>query len=130
MQQSDSGDSYTDPFNVQEEIRCGDSLLYAMQFSNGTGPTDITGFNFIYTVKNSRDDLDVDAVLQTKYAAPAGIDSQGGQLAFEAITPDQGSVVPPANYVFDLRYKTPANQVATLSEGTINFKQPVGRLLT
>lgn len=131
MEQSDGQDPYSEPFNVSEELACGDSLIYAMQFGNGAGPTDISGFQFVYTAKRSTDDPDDQAVVQTRYTAQEGTEqSQAGLLSFEAITMAVSADVPPGLYQFDLRYMTPAAMAATLSRGTVNFVQPVGRNLT
>jgi hypothetical protein len=130
MQQADSSDPYIDPFHVHEEIRAGDSLLYNMQFQNGDGPLDITGYVFLFTAKRSKLDDDSLAVAQTRLPAPPGTVSQGGVLAFEAITNAQSENIPPdATYVMDIRYITPANMVATIVDGDITVKRPVGQNL-
>lgn len=130
MQQADSSDPYTDPFNVHEEIRAGDSLLYLMNFQNGSGPLDITGYIFLFTAKCSKLDDDSLAVAQTRYAVLPGTLSQSGRLSFEAITSGQSNQIPPdATYVMDIRYITPANMVATIVEGDITVKRPVGHNL-
>jgi hypothetical protein len=130
MQQADSSDPYIDPFHVHEEIRAGDSLLYAINFQNGTGPLDITGFVFLYTAKRSVLDDDSLAVVQTRYAVPPGTIAQNGVLSFEAINQAQSNNIPPdTTYVMDLRYITPANMVATIVVGDITVKRPVGHNL-
>lgn len=131
MQQSDSGDPYIDPFNVQEEIRAGDSLLYLLRFQNGTGPVDVTGYQFVFTAKRSRSDPDSAAVVQTFYTALPGSVSQSGMVALEAITREQSANIPPdETYVIDVRYLTTADQAATIVDGTMAVLQPVSQNLT
>jgi hypothetical protein len=128
MQQADSTDPYIDPYFVHEEIRAGDSLLYAINFQNGSGPLDITGFVFLFTAKRSKLDDDSVAVVQTRYSVPPGTIAQSGVLSFEAINNAQSSSIPPdTTYVMDLRYITPANMVATIVDGNITVKRPVGQ---
>jgi hypothetical protein len=130
MQQADSSDPYIDPFHVHEEIRAGDSLLYILNFSNGIGPLDITGYVFLFTAKRSKLDDDSLAVAQTRYPAPPGTVSQGGSLSFEAITNAQSKNIPAdTTYVMDIRYITPANMVATIVDGELTVKRPVGQNL-
>jgi hypothetical protein len=128
MQQADSSDPYTDPFNVRETIRAGDSLLYLLNFSNGTGPQDVTSYQFVYTAKRSKLDPDSAAVVQTFYTAQTGSQSQAGQVPFEAITTELSRNIPADQiYVFDVRYRTPADQVATIIEGYLTVQRPVSQ---
>lgn len=128
MQQADSSDPYIDPFNVQETLRQGDSLLYVLNFSNGTGALDVTGYSFVYTAKRNRSDPDSAAVVQTFYNAIPGADSTAGRVPFEAIAEGPSSLIPPnVNYVFDIRYRTPANMTATIAEGSIFIVQPISQ---
>jgi hypothetical protein len=131
MQQADSSDPYADPFNVKETIRVGDSLIYLFQFGNGTGPLDITGYQFVFTAKKSKSDPDSAAVAQTFYTAQSGTVSQAGQLAFEAINRLQSEAIPgDATYEMDLRYLTPANQGTTFIHGWLTVITPVGQSFT
>jgi hypothetical protein len=131
MQQADSSDPYADPFNVKEEIRQGDSLLYLLQFQNGTGPLDVTGYQFVFTAKKSRLDPDSAAVAQTFYTCLTGAQSVAGQVPFEAITRETSENIPgDATYEFDIRYLTPADQAATIIHGFLTVVTPMGRNLT
>src|SRR5260370_39456211 len=103
MQQADSSDPYIDPFNVHEEIRAGDSLLYILNFQNGVGPLDVTGYIFLFTVKRSRDDDDSLALAQTRYTCLPGSVSQSGVVSFEALTRFQSGNIPSnQTYVIDI----------------------------
>jgi hypothetical protein len=132
MQQADSSDPYIDPFHVHEEIRAGDSLLYSLNFQpNGTGPQDVTGYIFVFTVKRSKTDPDSQAVAQTFYTCQPGTVSQIGVVAFEALTRQQSGIIPPdETYLMDIRYLTPADQSATIVEGELTVIRPVGQNLT
>jgi len=131
MQQADNpANPYIDPFAVTETIRQGDTLLYLLNFADGAGPIDITGYQFVFTVKRQRTDPDSAALSQSFLTAIPGTQSQGGLLAFEAITTAQSSLIPPEQrYVFDLRYMTTAHQVGTLAEGELNVRQPISQNL-
>jgi|SRR5215472_697615 len=131
MQQADSADPYADPFNVKETIRQGDSLLYLLQFMNGTGGLDITDYQFVFTAKKSKLDPDSAAVAQTFLKTVPGAQTTGGILPFEAITMDQSKNIPPdATYVMDVRYMTPGSQAATIIAGEITVLRPVSQNLT
>lgn len=131
MQQADSSDPYADPFNVRETIRQGDSLLYLMQFQNGTGGLDITGYEFVFTAKKSRSDPDSAAAAQTFATALPGTQSQDGVLALEAINPTQSNAMPgDTTYEMDLRYRTPGGQAATVVHGFVTVLVPVGQTFT
>lgn len=131
MQQADSSDPYIDPFNVREEIRAGDSLLYVLKFQNGGGPIDVTAFQFVFTAKRSRGDPDSSAAAQTFYTCQPGSQSTGGIVSFEAIAREVSATMPPdQTYLIDIRYLTPADQVATIVEGTLNVINPVSQNLT
>jgi len=131
MQQADSSDPYADPFDVKETIRQGDSLLYLLQFQNGTGGLDITDYWFVFTAKKSKLDPDSAAVVQTFYKAQPGAQSIGGILPFEVIPMDKSSNIPPdATYVMDVRYMTPGAQAATIIAGELTVLRPVGQNLS
>lgn len=131
MQQADSSDPYADPFHVKETIRQGDSLLYLMQFQNGTGGLDITDYSFVFTAKRSKLDPDSAAVVQTFYKTVPGAQSVAGLLPFEAIPPFSSAKIPPdATYVMDVRYMTPSGDVATIIEGELTVLRPVSQALT
>jgi hypothetical protein len=131
MQQADSGDPYADPFQVKETIRQGDSLLYLLQFQNGSGGLDITDYQVVFTAKRSKLDPDSAAVVQTFYKAIPGTQSIGGILPFEAIPPFSSDQIPPdATYVMDVRYMTPSGDVATIIEGDLTVLRPVSQNLT
>jgi hypothetical protein len=131
MQQADSSDPYIDPFHVHEEIRAGDSLLYALNFQNGSGPLDVTGYIFVFTVKRSKMDDDSLAVAQSYYTCQPGTISQSGVVSFEALTRQQsGNITPDETYVMDVRYLTPADQAATIVEGELTVIRPISQNLT
>jgi hypothetical protein len=128
MQQADSTDPYIDPFNVREEIRAGDSLLYLLNFQNGNGPQDVTGYQFVFTAKRSKLDPDSAAVAQTFYTCLTGTQSVNGLVPFEAISREKSALIPPdVTYVMDIRYLTPADQAATVVEGYISVIRPVSQ---
>lgn len=131
MQQADNpANPYIDPFHVCETIRQGDTLLYLLNFADGAGPIDITGYQFVCTVKRMKTDPDNVALSQSFLTALPGTQSQSGLLAFEAITTGQSSLIPAEQrYVFDIRYLTTAHQTGTLVEGELNVKQPVSQNL-
>src|SRR5262252_8948145 len=110
MQQADNpANPYIDPFRVSESIRQGDTLLYLLNFADGAGAIDITGYQFVFTVKRQRTDPDSAAVSQSFLTALPGSQSQGGLLAFEVISTAKSSLIPPEQrYVFDMRYLTTA----------------------
>jgi hypothetical protein len=131
MQQADSADPYADPFHIKETIRQGDSLLYLMQFQNGTGGLDITDYQFVCTVKKSKLDSDSLAVSQSFLKTVPGTQTTNGILPFEAIPAyNSGNIPPDATYVIDVRYVTPGGQVATIIEGDITVLRPVSQNLT
>jgi hypothetical protein len=131
MQADNPANPYIDPLNVREVLRQGDSLLYALNFSDGAGPIDITGYVFVCTVKIARSDPDSSALAQNYVTAPSGTQSQGGLLAFEALPTGLTTKIPaPATYVMDVRYTTTAAQVGTVIDGTLEMIHPVTQNLT
>jgi len=126
MQQADSSDPYADPFNVRETIRQGDSLLYLLQFQNGTGGLDITDYQFVFTAKRSKLDPDSAAVAQTFLKTVPGAQTLNGILPFEAITHQTSENIPPdTTYEMDVRYMTPGAQAATIIAGKLTVLRPV-----
>ncbi|RLA60688.1 MAG: hypothetical protein DRQ89_12450 [Epsilonproteobacteria bacterium] len=93
---------------------------------------DISGDKFYFTVKDSADQEDSDAVVQVSTVAPADATSQAGIVIIPVSAADTASVIP-GTYDYDLvwlKLASAPGERDTLQHGTVYFEQAVTRAQT
>lgn len=112
-------------------IRIGDSHLIKVTVRDASTnlPVDITGDKFFFTVKDSKNFLDADAVLQVELTAPSGASSTGGVMLFN-IPKESTNLVDPGSYFYDITWLSsnsdPGNR-HPVQQGGVSFILPVTR---
>jgi hypothetical protein len=90
---------------------------YVQMFCECEGPVDITGWQFMYKIKESLDPDDPNillAVLWTEKNGTCGITSL-------IIIPKLSAAVPDGRYAWDFKYRTPSGFVSTIRRGIIDI---------
>ena len=97
------------------------SLLIGDRATNT--PIDITGYTFYYTLKNSNDDLDVNAVYQKSWTDH--VDAENGQTNWAvaaSVTKDLSG-----DYYYDISMIDNAGEVTTILYGIATFNKDTTR---
>lgn len=92
-------------------------------------PVDISGDKFYFTVKDTPDQPDAAAVIQTSVIAPADANSTNG-IAIIPVSSADTAAVEPGNYYYDIswvRTVSAPGDVLPVEQGTIGFYYPVTR---
>src|SRR5215475_13287933 len=102
--------------NSAWELIQGDALaFYIEMFCDCPNPVDITGWQFMFTVKESLDPTDPNnlcSVLWTETKGACGVTAL-------IVIPKLTATIPERVYAFDLKYRTPSNLVQTIERGTL-----------
>ena len=94
------------------DLRQGDDYSIEIKYPAGT---DITGFRFYFTLKNSFDELDADAVLQYSTTAGSGtLDTPLLGSCVMTVPAASTASVAPGGYFYDLQAADNGGHVVTL----------------
>ena len=110
--------------DLPDQVR-GDTWKFTFVFKDtNNAAIDITGLQYWFTVKESRDDTDAVAGVQVgPFVAEAG-DALLGQLDL-TVSPVQTNDLDPKTYYYDLQEVNASNEVSTLLLGRVKVKQDI-----
>lgn len=109
------GEQY--PYNEVWEVIQGDALAaYIEMFCDCPTPVDVTGWQFMFEVKESLDPSDPNILCAVLWTA------RGGECGTTAliVIPKLTANIPDGRYAFDLKYRTPSQLVGTIRRGELN----------
>ncbi|MDD5265448.1 MAG: hypothetical protein PHU43_11530 [Candidatus Bipolaricaulis sp.] len=105
----------------------GDTFVKSLAFKDSAAAAiDITGWTIWFTIKNSTDDADADAIIQKKitvHTSPAAGLSAISMTAAETDSFD-------STYKYDIQIKKADGTIRTVLEDTITFTKDVTRSTT
>ena len=94
----------------------GDSKTYALNFTDGTNPIDITGYIIFFTVKNKSDDADNDDSALITKTITVHTDPTEGQT--QVVLDSTDTTIAIGKYNYDFQFKTDSGAVSTIEKGT------------
>lgn len=110
--------------DLPDQVR-GDTWKFTFVFKDtNNAAIDITGLQYWFTVKESRDDSDGLAGVQVGPFVADAADALIGQLDL-TISPVQTEDLDPKTYYYDLQEVNASNEVSTLLLGRVKVKQDV-----
>jgi hypothetical protein len=110
--------------DLPDQVR-GDTWKFTFVFKDTNNVAiDITGLQYWFTVKESRDDTDAIAGVQVGPFVAEAADALLGQLDL-TISPLQTENLDPKTYYYDLQEVTVSNEVSTLLLGRVKVKQDI-----
>jgi hypothetical protein len=104
-------------YNESWEVVQGDALAaYIEMFCDCPTPVDISGWQFLFEVKESLDPDDPNILAAVLWTA------KGGECGMTAliVIPKLTAAIPDGRYAFDLKYRTPSQLVGTIRRGELN----------
>jgi hypothetical protein len=104
-------------YNEVWEVVQGDALAaYIEMFCDCPTPVDISGWQFMFTVKESLDPDDPNVLCAVLWT------SKGGECGMTAliVVPKLTAALPDGRYAFDLKYRTPSQLVGTIRRGELD----------
>jgi hypothetical protein len=104
-------------YNDCWEVIQGDALAYYLEmFCDCPNVIDITGYQFVFQIKDSLDPDDPNVLCEVLWTA------QGSWCGITAliVLPKLTATIPDGRYAFDCKYRTPSGLVGTVRRGTIN----------
>ena len=100
----------------------GDSKVIDLTFKDGDGVAiDISLWTIFFTVKESKDDLDADAVIAKNVTTHS--DPTHGISEIALVPADTEDLA--GNYFYDIQIKKGDGTIATVIDGLITFKEDV-----
>ena len=93
--------------------------LLTFKDENGTA-VDITGWTVFFTCKNSREDVDADALIS--YDITSHTDPTNGQTKIELTTTDTARL---GSYPYDIQIKKTDGKITTVVTGDLSFVEDV-----
>lgn len=110
--------------DLPDQVR-GDTWKFTFVFKDtNNAAIDITGLQYWFTVKESRDDTDALAGVQVGPFVAESADALIGQLDL-IISPAQTEDLEPKTYYYDLQEVNASNEVSTLLLGRVKVKQDI-----
>ena len=110
--------------DLPDQVR-GDTWKFTFVFKDtNNAAIDITGLQYWFTVKESRDDTDAVAGVQVGPFVAEAADALLGQLDL-AVSPLQTNDLEPKTYYYDLQEVNASNEVSTLLLGRVKVKQDI-----
>lgn len=109
------GEQY--PYNEDWEVIQGDALAcYIEMFCDCPTPVNVSGWQFMFTVKESLDPTDPGNLCSVLWTA------KGGECGVTAliVIPKLTANIPDGRYMYDLKYRTPSQLVGTIRRGWLN----------
>jgi hypothetical protein len=109
------GEQY--PYNEVWEVVQGDAIgAYIQMFCDCPTPVNISGWQFMFTVKESLDPNDPNVLCAVLWTC------KGGECGLTAliVIPKLTANLPDGRYAFDLKYRTPSQLVGTVRRGELN----------
>jgi hypothetical protein len=112
-----------------DPIRIGDShmIQVSVRDASNNQPVNIAGDKFFFTVKDSKNLADADAVLQVEATALAGSSSAGGVMLLNVPKADT-LAVPAGSYFYDITWLSSASDPGNrhpIQQGGVSFILPV-----
>lgn len=105
------------------DFRQGDDYSIEIQYPTGT---DITGYKFYVTLKETFDDLDAAAIMQhSSVAGTAPLDTPLTGKCFLTVPAAVTTLVPPGSYYYDLQAIDTSGHIVTLAPPVSEYKHRI-----
>lgn len=105
------------PYNEEWECVQGDAMaFYIEMFCDCPTAVDISGWQFMFEVKEGLDPNDPNILAAVLWTAKGGECGVTALIVIPAVT----ALIPDGRYAFDLKYRTPSQLVGTIRRGELN----------
>lgn len=111
--------------DLQPLVR-GDDWNIKLTLTSENSPVDITGYSYIFTLKENIDDIDAEAALQITINASAPDDALG-IIYITATNTQTNNLVANKNYHYDIQQTDTGGNVQTLLIGKVKVVKDVTR---